>query len=307
VDDEEVRVSAAPQFGKGDPRTEDGELAFPALFPIERVEEQEAQMNSEDPGYAVAGQMQQLPIPRGGGKLREDMVQIIDPATLPPDERQARGWDFAGTDAEEKKNKKAAYTVGTRGMLHDGKLIVTDRFKARFDSDDLEKNVLDVVKKDGKHVFQSFPQDPGQAGKYQRRKMGASLVGHMFEFTPETGDKEMRGEPVVALARNRQFYVVAAWWNRDYIKCMSKFPAKRFRDDMDSTSRLLMTLTMNGRKRKRLPGAPEVTVLRDPSDAMVREAEMNPDAPKEPTRRRIAGPVQAVASGTTPSKKPWFA
>lgn len=265
--DETVRVSAAPQYGKGDPRTVDGELAFPALFDEERVEEQEAQMNSNDPGYAVAGQMQQMPIPRGGGKLKEEMFIIISQDQLPagPD---ARGWDLAGTDKNERKNKKAAYTVGVKGRLVDGTLYITDRFKEKIDSEKLNENIIRVVQADGRHCRQSFPQDPGQAGKYQKKAMGKFLTGFIFEFTPETGDKELRAAPVISMGQNGQLVLVAGHWNRDYIKAMAKFPAGRWKDDMDGTSRLLMTLIMNQGRRKAKPGAPQVTLHGDLASKM---------------------------------------
>lgn len=311
VDDEDVRVSAAPQYGKGDPRTEDGALAFPELFPLERVDAQEEQMSSNDPGYAVAGQMQQLPIPRGGGKVKENAFRFCT-ADQVPDSPLARGWDFAGTDKEERKNPKAAYTVGTKGCLHEGTLYVTDRFKEKFDSDKLDEKVIDVVKRDGRKVRQSFPQDPGQAGKYQKRKMGQALVGYVYEFTVESGDKGLRAGPVISMANNGQIVLVSAWWNRDYIKCMSKFPAARFRDDMDSTSRLLMTLIMNKGKKKKIPGAPVVVIQKDPSEELVRMADRTPEAPEDPTkpparRRYGVGPVTPVASGGKDTgKKPWW-
>ena len=308
VDDEDVRVSAAPQYGVGDPRTEDGELAFPELFPLERVEAQEEQMSANDPGYAVAGQMQQLPIPRGGGKVKENAFRFITADQL-PDGKDARGWDFAGTDKDERRNPKAAFTVGTRGRLADGNLFITDRFKEKFDSDKLDEKVVAVVKSDGRGVRQSFPQDPGQAGKYQKRKMGQSLVGFTYEFTPESGDKVTRAGSVISMANNGQLVLVSAWWNRDYIKCMSKFPAARFRDDMDSTSRLLMTLIMNQGKKRQKPGAPIVFIQENPSEELVREAERMPDAPRAPERLRPrVGPVSAVASvGKPDAKKPWWA
>lgn len=55
-------------FGAGDPRTHDGELMFPERFPEEQVADLERTMGS----YAVAGQLQQRPSPRGGGLFKAD-------------------------------------------------------------------------------------------------------------------------------------------------------------------------------------------------------------------------------------------
>ena len=56
-------------IGFEDPREEDGELLFPARFPIEVVERDEAVMGA----YASAGQFQQRPAPRGGVSARADV------------------------------------------------------------------------------------------------------------------------------------------------------------------------------------------------------------------------------------------
>lgn len=52
--------------GNGDPRAVDGELMFPERFPEEQVADLERTMGS----YAVAGQLQQRPAPRGGGIIK---------------------------------------------------------------------------------------------------------------------------------------------------------------------------------------------------------------------------------------------
>lgn len=52
--------------GAGDPRTTEGELMFPERFPEEQVADLERTMGS----YAVAGQLQQRPAPRGGGIIK---------------------------------------------------------------------------------------------------------------------------------------------------------------------------------------------------------------------------------------------
>jgi predicted phage terminase large subunit-like protein len=55
-----------------DPRTEDGELLFPDRFPRKVVESYKSTMGP----YAYAGQMQQAPVPRGGGIFKWDWWQL---------------------------------------------------------------------------------------------------------------------------------------------------------------------------------------------------------------------------------------
>jgi predicted phage terminase large subunit-like protein len=54
-------------LGYKDPRTEAGQLYFPTRFPLDVVEREERIMGP----YATAGQMQQSPVPRGGGVIKD--------------------------------------------------------------------------------------------------------------------------------------------------------------------------------------------------------------------------------------------
>jgi len=62
-----------------DPRDEDGELLFPERFPPEVVERDKAVMGP----YAVAGQLQQRPEPRGGGIIKREWWQLWDHDAYP--------------------------------------------------------------------------------------------------------------------------------------------------------------------------------------------------------------------------------
>ena len=86
--------------GKGDPRTVDGELMFPERFPEEQVVELERVMGS----YAVAGQLQQRPSPRGGGILRPAWFQSYQ---QPP----ALEWRAVYVDTAQKTAEQHDYSV----------------------------------------------------------------------------------------------------------------------------------------------------------------------------------------------------
>jgi predicted phage terminase large subunit-like protein len=62
-----------------DPREEDGELLFPERFPSEVVERDKAVMGP----YAVAGQLQQRPEPRGGGIIKREWWQLWEHDAYP--------------------------------------------------------------------------------------------------------------------------------------------------------------------------------------------------------------------------------
>lgn len=65
------------QLGWIDPRTEEGELAWPERFPEAAVDEMEATMGS----WATAAQHQQRPSPRGGGIIEYAFWKSYDPDT----------------------------------------------------------------------------------------------------------------------------------------------------------------------------------------------------------------------------------
>lgn len=68
------RHCEVPEIGFSDPRKEPGELLFPARFPKAVVERDKIAMGP----YAVAGQFQQTPSPRGGGIIKRDWWRLYD-------------------------------------------------------------------------------------------------------------------------------------------------------------------------------------------------------------------------------------
>ena len=99
-------VRAAPtMLGIEDPRQVDGELLFPARFPIEVVDRDEKVMGP----YAVAGQFQQEPTPRGKGVIRPDWWETWGEQGYPPFDYIVASIDTAYTVKQE--NDFSACTV----------------------------------------------------------------------------------------------------------------------------------------------------------------------------------------------------
>ena len=87
-------------LGFKDPRTEDGELLFPARFPQEVVERDKKAMGS----YAVAGQFQQRPSPRGGAVFKTEGLRYYDEENIPKRfDKVIQSWDctFKDTDGTD--------------------------------------------------------------------------------------------------------------------------------------------------------------------------------------------------------------
>ena len=217
-----------------DPRTEPGELLWPERFSPKAVDEQKETFRAWGGSYAEAGQLQQRPVPRGGGMFKRDDFDIIDaiPAHLQVIHR-ARGWDLAATDSS-----RAAYTVGAKvAKLADGRLVVEDVLRFRGGPAEVEAKILACANQDGPNVAQFIPQDPGQAGKAQVRALAALLEGFNARFSPESGDKETRAIPLAAQVEVGNVCLIRAPWNDALLAEAALFPAGEFKDQVDALTR----------------------------------------------------------------------
>lgn len=92
-------------LGIEDPRTEEGELLFPARFPEAVVDRDEHAMGP----YATASQNQQSPEPRGGSVIKRDWWQAWEQPSYPPFDYVIAAIDTAYTTKSE--NDPSAMTV----------------------------------------------------------------------------------------------------------------------------------------------------------------------------------------------------
>lgn len=91
--------------GWEDPRSEDGELLWPERFPEEEVEKIEGELGP----YASAGQLQQMPVPRGGGILRREWWNLWEHEAHPKYSFVLASLDTGMTERTE--NDPSAMTV----------------------------------------------------------------------------------------------------------------------------------------------------------------------------------------------------
>lgn len=233
-----------------DTRVEDGQLIDPVRFPETAVDELEAALSSWGGNYAIAGQLQQRPAPRGGGMFKKSDFQFLD--TIGNIRGKiVRGWDLAASD-----KKTSPYTVGVKMMLAtDGRLIVLDVNRFKKTPGAMEEELKFTVIRDGYNVTQSIPQDPGQAGKTQKAAFAKLLHGYTVKFSPETGSKLQRAEPLAAQAEAGNLYVVRGPWNDEFINEHCAFgKTAEFKDQVDASSRAYGVLLV--KKPTVIGGAP---------------------------------------------------
>ena len=214
-----------------DPRTKDGDLAWPKRFDRKTVEDLKEQFRSEGGSYAEAAQLQQRPVPRGGGMFNKKNFTFLD--ECPDVISTCRGWDLAATD-----DSKAAYTVGLKlGRCADGRIILMDIDRFRGGPAEVESRILGCAVRDGHAVNISIPQDPGQAGKAQVRALAILLQGYNCRFSPESGAKDIRAIPIAAQVEVGNVFIVRAPWNDSFLAEAGLFPNSEFKDQVDALSR----------------------------------------------------------------------
>lgn len=221
-----------------DPRTEEGELLFPERFAAAEVVQLKKELSSWGGQYAVSGQLQQSPTPRGGGMFKVDREEVLSrmrPA-FPPG-RLIRGWDIAGSTT-----KKSPFTASVKVVLAGDVLYVGAVTRERKEIEEAEAHIVETAQLDGASVKQDLPQDPGSAGKSQKRHMAGKLgrLGLDFVITPETGDKATRAIGVASMWNAGNVVLVgnqADAWVAPFLAELATFPRGEYKDQVDALSR----------------------------------------------------------------------
>lgn len=215
-----------------DPRTEPGELLWPERFDRESVDGLKSHFAALGGSYAVSCQLDQRPVPRGGGMFQRDDFSFLDRA---PDDvvDVCRGWDLAASTT-----KRSAYTTAVKlGRRTDGSYVILDVERFRGGPGEVMRRIKEVAEQDGHDCPVSLPQDPGQAGKSQKAYIAQQLDGWVVHFSPETGSKEDRARPLSAQAEAGNVALVRGAWNDAFLAEASMFPAGTYKDQIDAASR----------------------------------------------------------------------
>jgi predicted phage terminase large subunit-like protein len=212
-------------IGFEDPRTEDGELLFPARFPPEVVERDKKVMGS----YATAGQFQQRPAPRSGGLFAWEKLEIV--AAPPKLLRVIRYWDKAGTAGG------GAYTAGVKlGLGDDGCWYILDVVRGQWAAPKREQVIKATAELDGRGVDIWIEQEPGSGGKESAESTVRNLAGYNIRAERPSGDKALRAEPYSVQVEAGNIRVVRAPWNQEFIDEHKTFPKGKYKDQIDATS-----------------------------------------------------------------------
>lgn len=228
-----------------DPRTEPGELMFPERFDAETV----AKLKKDMGAYAVAGQLQQRPSPRGGGMFKRAWF-LKTAAAAPVGTVWVRGWDLAASEDEI-----SPATAGVlMGRAPDGRIFIGRHVREQFGPAAVMGLIKATAKQDDAdhklRVRQDLPQDPGQAGKVQKADFIRELAAHDVHVSTEVGDKEDRARPFAAQCEAENVYLLLGYDHTGFIDEAATFPTGRFKDRIDAASRAYAALVVDDGEKK---------------------------------------------------------
>lgn len=210
-------------------------LADPARYARSTLETQKARMRQKAGTNAVASQYRQWPFEGTGTLFRREWFKFCEVNELPaPGRDDCRGWDLAATDAA---TADATATTKLR-MAADGRIYVLHAGAVRKTPAGVEDYIKATATADGKGVIQSFPQDPGSAGKHVIAYLARTvLAGFRFRSSPEMKAKAKRAEPFSSQVEHGVVTIVRGAWNEEYLSELCDFPHGLHDDLVDSSTR----------------------------------------------------------------------
>jgi predicted phage terminase large subunit-like protein len=228
-----------------DPRKEEGEPLWKAMYDNEALTNLEKEMTE----YAIAGQLQQRPSPRGGGMFKEEDFRIIKAYNPVWIEKKIRYIDKASTQ------DGGAWTAGTlmakvkaEKFGLDFNFIVLDCTRGQWSSGKRNQIIKEMAQNDGKDVEIWVEQEPGSGGKESAEFTIKDLAGFNVHAERVTGDKVTRADPYAAQVEIRNIALLDGKWVRDFINEHTKFPTGKYKDQVDSAAGAFNKLNANVKK-----------------------------------------------------------
>ncbi len=230
---EQGRMTLTP-LGWTDPRREEGDLLAPVQFSETRVAEQEKNLGA----YGAAGQLQQRPVPKGGGMFRDYYFNQRVKAA-PFHAQRVRYWDRAATQ------DGGCYTAGTLLARSDeGNWYVEHVVHGQWEPDRRDEHILAAAMRDrsryGPHHEPVIwiEQEPGSSGVDAYKHTARKLAGFHVGADRPTGAKEVRAEPWASQCAAKNVYLVedGTWDIPGWIAEHCLFPMGKLTDRVDSAS-----------------------------------------------------------------------
>ena len=210
-------------IGWTDPRTEAGELLWPAQYPREEIERIKRALGS----YKASGQLQQQPAPEGGGIFNLDWFGRYK---TPPASFSLiwQSWDTAF-----KKGEANDYSVCTTWGMAGNAIYLLDVWRKRAEFPELKRAVTSLAAKWKPSAVLVEDKASGQS-LLQELRNGTSIP--LLPIQPD-GDKVARAYAVTpTIEAGRVFLPESAPWLMDYETELALFPNAANDDSVDSTT-----------------------------------------------------------------------
>lgn len=235
----DIMLQEPQEVYRGDPRTVEGELIFEERFSRATVDRDKRIMGD----FAVAGQFQQRPTPRGGGMFPVERMKTLDAAVSEYHVKaRIRYWDKAGT------SDGGAYTAGVlMCALNDGSMVVEHVARRQVAARDREAMIKDYSNNDPAGTITWIEQEPGSGGKESAELTVANLAGKQVYIDRVTGDKIFRAAPYSSQVQANNVAMVRGVWNQAFKDEHESFPNGKYKDQVDAAAGAYMKLVGPGK------------------------------------------------------------
>jgi predicted phage terminase large subunit-like protein len=225
-------------IGFEDPRKDEGELLFEERFPRDVVDRDKGTMGS----YAVAGQFQQLPSPRGGGIFKDAWWKLY--TVLPKIKYRI----IYGDTAQKTKEQNDFSVFQCWGFGEDGKIYLLDQVRGKWEAPQLlmtARAFWNKHKADKSSALRQFKVEDKSSGTgliQQLRQSGTPVQG-----IPRGVDKTTRAYDVAPQIEVGNVAIPAdAEWLSDYLSEFSAFPSGANDDQVDPTMDAITDMLIMG-------------------------------------------------------------
>jgi predicted phage terminase large subunit-like protein len=166
-----------------------------------------------------------------GGLFKPEWFEASD--SVPQMVAKCRYWDLAASTTT-----KADYSCGALvGKDAKGVYWILDLRRIRARPADVERLVQQTAELDGHGTRIWMECEPGSAGlgiiSHYTRNI---LAGHSFHGDRVTGSKQLRAEPLAAMAEQGNVKMRRSPWNHELLQELSVFPAGQHDDAVDSVA-----------------------------------------------------------------------
>ena len=212
------------RLGFTDPRTKEGDLLWPERIDAKTLGNLERSLGS----YASAGQLQQRPMPKGGGILKAEWWVPWEKDELPDIEYVLQSWDTAFS-TKEKSSYSARTTWGVFKMNGQMNAIVLEMWYDRVSYPDLRKMAQDSYEEWQPDTILIEKRASGQSLLQDLRQSGLPVLA----YNPDR-DKQARAHASSALLEDgRIFFPKNKKWAKTLIDTCAQFP--KGHDDLVDT------------------------------------------------------------------------